>query len=254
MSENLVEAFDGYRNDSGIGGSCPGCAVDAVGLMEWFQREDGSLGAGMTRPLKAHIFDRAADEWYVEPEWVSDALFRAEEFGDRIWDPACGQGNVLAAAMRAGKIVHGHDIVDRSSGRWGVRDFLGWRLCHWTMSLSIVTNPPFGRGKIAEAFIRHAHVLRPRKLAVFVDSRFLFGRARALGLFSEFSPARVWLITPRPSCPPGNYLRSGNKAGGGTKDYCWLVWDEPGFLNSDTTILEWMRRPMSVGANNGRSS
>jgi hypothetical protein len=195
----------------------------------------------MTRPIKAHIFDRASDEWYVEPEWVSDALFRVEKFGERIWDPACGQGNILAAAEQAGKATFGHDIVDRSSSLWGKVDFFDWRLSEWTMSLSIVTNPPFGRAKLAEKFIRHAISLKPQKLAVFVDSRFLFGKARAGGLFKEFPPSWVWLITPRPSCPPGDHLLAGHKATGGTSDYCWLVWDKPGFSTEANTVLGWLK-------------
>jgi hypothetical protein len=196
----------------------------------------------MTRPLKAQIFDRAPHEWYVEPEWVSDALFRVEGFEDRIWDPACGQGNILNAARRAGKIVHGHDIVDRASGLWGTADFFSLRLSEWSTSTSIVTNPPFGRGKLAEKFIRHAMYLRPKKLAVFVDSRFLFGMARASGLFKQFPPTRLWMITPRPSCPPGDHLLAGHKAGGGRNDYCWLVWDKPGFLHNLITAVRWMQR------------
>jgi hypothetical protein len=56
----------------------------------------------MTKPLRAHVFDRADGEWYVEPRWVSDALFRVEDFSGGIWDPACGQGNILEAAVSAG--------------------------------------------------------------------------------------------------------------------------------------------------------
>jgi hypothetical protein len=37
----------------------------------------------MNKPLAAHIFDRADDEWYVEPRAVSDALFAAENFSER---------------------------------------------------------------------------------------------------------------------------------------------------------------------------
>jgi hypothetical protein len=33
----------------------------------------------------------------------------------------------------------------------------------------------------------------------------------------------VWLLTPRPSMPPGAWIAAGNKPGGGTQDFCWLV-------------------------------
>lgn len=78
-----------------------------------------------------------------------------------------------------------------------------------------------------------------RKFCVFVDRRFLTGKRRAAGLYAEHPPTRVWEITPRPSCPPGEYLEAGNKAGGGTADYCWIVWDIT--APSGQTALGWLR-------------
>lgn len=65
------------------------------------------------RPLKAHIFDRADDEFYVEPQWVSDALFDAEIFDGSIWDPACGMGNIVESAKFLEFDVVGTDIMKR---------------------------------------------------------------------------------------------------------------------------------------------
>lgn len=180
----------------------------------------------MNKPMNAHVFDRADDEWYVEPRWASDALFKVEKFEGGIWDPACGQGNIVEAAMHAGLRASASDIKPRGKMCPGTRsvraaDFFS---CNELRAPNIVTNPPFGRAILAELFIRHAISLKPEKLAVFVDSRFLFGKTRAAGLFPEFPPSRVWIITPRPSCPPGAYLEAGNEAGGGTADYCWIVW------------------------------
>ena len=36
----------------------------------------------------------------------------------------------------------------------------------------------------------------------------------------------VYLMTPRPSMPPGKYTAEGNKPGGGTIDFCWLVFEQ----------------------------
>jgi hypothetical protein len=36
--------------------------------------------------------------------------------------------------------------------------------------------------------------------------------------------AVVWLLTPRPSMPPGYVILAGQKPGGGKVDFCWLVW------------------------------
>ncbi len=42
-------------------------------------------------------------------------------------------------------------------------------------------------------------------------------------LFSEYPPTRVWIITPRVSRPPGDWIKAGNKAGGGAEDWMWMV-------------------------------
>lgn len=176
-----------------------------------------------TRQLKAHVWKRDPFDFYVEPLAVSDALFRVEEFRGEVWDPACGQGNVLNAAAAAGLNVIGTDIVQRTKAAFwnGAADFLDET---WPAP-NIVTNPPFFGGKGAEAFARQALRLAFNKVAIFVDTRFLNGAKRAAGLYREHPPTRVYLISPRPSCPPGEYLAAGGKAQGGTADYCWIVWD-----------------------------
>lgn len=102
-----------------------------------------------------------------------------------------------------------------------------------------VMNPPFFRAKGLEAFIRKAISVFPGKICVFGDVRFLAGAARSNGLFREFPPQRVWIITPRPSCPPGAFLEGGGTAGNGSSDWCWMVWShlEP----MGETRLGWLR-------------
>ena len=106
---------------------------------------------------------------------------------------------------------------------------------------NIVMNPPFFRAKGAEAFIRKALSLATGKVCAFVDIRFIAGAERANGLFAEHCPHRIWIITPRVSCPPGEYLAAGHKAGNGSSDWCWLVWDltAPKVRTSQTG---WLRR------------
>ncbi len=51
--------------------------------------------------------------------------------------------------------------------------------------------------------------------------------------------ARVWLMTPRPSMPPGHTITAGEKPGGGKVDFCWLVWTKGRIGPAD---LRWLRR------------
>lgn len=189
----------------------------------------------------AHLWERDDLDWYVEPEESTDALLTVERFVGRVLDPCCGGGNIVRALRRAGVEVYGTDIVRRTDDKdilLGERDFLTNPPAF--PPPNFVMNPPFFRAKGAEAFIRQALSLASGKVCAFVDVKFLAGAQRANGLFTEHPPSRVWILTPRPSCPPGAYLAAGNKAGGGTADWCWLVWD----LTSPAgpTQLGWLRR------------
>lgn len=187
----------------------------------------------------AHIWDRDDLDWYVEPETSTAALLRVERFVGRIHDPACGQGNIVRTLIAHGYEASGSDLVDRAgSPGWfkGHADFLG---DHALYDDNIVMNPPFFKAKGAEAFIRKAHAVAKGKVAAFVDIKFLAGGGRANGLYREIPPHRIWIITPRPSCPPGHVLADGSKASGGTADWCWLVWDKTApFVG---TTLGWLR-------------
>lgn len=178
----------------------------------------------------AHIFEKAEYEWYVEPPSVSAALFRVEPFAGLIVDPACGVGTIIDEARRAGFIAQGSDIVTRrrSSTIFGGIDFLrttreGFAARHGSRHFNIVTNPPYFGGKGTEAFIKHARFLGAQKIAVFTEARFLFGTTRAKTLYEAMTPTKIYLLHPRPSCPPGTYLEDGHKAGGGTADFCWII-------------------------------
>ena len=109
-------------------------------------------------------------------------------------------------------------------------------------NVNIVTNPPFFRGKGTEAFIRRALEFSANKVAVFTSIGFLAGGSRAAGLYRDYPPHRVWIVTPRVSCPPGEWIAAGNKAGGGTDDWCWLVWDGNGGRG---TQLGWIRKEVA---------
>jgi hypothetical protein len=49
----------------------------------------------------------------------------------------------------------------------------------------------------------------------------------------------VYLLTPRPSMPPGAWIAAGNKPGGGTLDFCWLVFSK---RHRGEPQLQWLHR------------
>lgn len=170
------------------------------------------------------------DEHYVEPEWVSKRLFEEEKFQGRIYDPCCGFGRIVKAAFAAGHTAYGSDITDRG---WDStpQDFIG----HMSPHDNLVFNPPFD---IAPAFIIHAVTLARRKVAAIFPT----ARLNAASWMRVSPLRRVWLLTPRPSMPPGHVITSGGKVGGGKTDYCWAVF-EKGYQGAPE--MKWLHRDVS---------
>lgn len=177
----------------------------------------------------AHIFDREEHEHYVEPEWCSKRLFEVEDFFGSIWDPACGFGRIPDAARVLGKLTWATDVVGRGYQHLdGIVDFFETTRCPY----NIVCNPPF---HIFEKFATHALEIATAKVALL----WIVPRLNAAGWLQGTPLARVWLLTPRPSMPPGHVITDGGKVTGDTRDFCWLVWDK---AHVGPPELKWLRR------------
>lgn len=174
------------------------------------------------RPLKkrkGHIWARDPDDWYVENEWCSKRLFDVEKFEGRVWDPACGLGRVAVAARAAGVDAIASDL--RVRGFKGAKTIDFFRCQSSAMQPNIVSNPPF---KFADAWVAHALNLSRRKLALLLPTAWVQSNNRSIWL--ERTPLRtVYLLSPRPSMPPGTALLAGLKPGQGMTDFCWAVWE-----------------------------
>jgi hypothetical protein len=182
-------------------------------------------------PVKAHAWEREKHEHYVEPHWCSERLFAVEKFEGPIWDPCCGFGRIPEAARRAGHQAVGTDIVDRGWHDFGGRlDFIGAVNYY---APNIVANPPFN---IVGRFARQALDMPG---VVKVAMIFPTARLNAAHWIHDTPLARVWLMTPRPSMPPGHTIAAGEKPGGGKMDFCWLVWTKGRIGPAD---LRWLRR------------
>jgi hypothetical protein len=192
-----------------------------------------SITEGAAKKLDAHVWEREANEHYVEPHWCSERLFQEEKFNGPIWDPCCGFGRIPTAAIKAGFMAFGTDIKDRGYSDFnGVLDFLTMKN-RPNMMGDIVCNPPFN---VAPQFAERAlSVENVGKVAMVFPT----ARLNAAHWLKGTPLLRIWLMTPRPSMPPGHTIAAGEKPGGGKMDFCWLVWS-PGF--SGDTAVKWLRR------------
>lgn len=162
-------------------------------------------------------YDRAANDFYVEPEAAVWALLNAEKFFGRTHDPACGSGTIPTVFRKAGLACTGSDLVDRgfTDGAHGV-DFL---TAPQAKVDNIVSNPPYN---LAEEFALRALSRANHKVAFLVRFAWLEGIGRRRRLFQPHPPSRVLVFSNRISCPPG---LSDVKPKNGAVAYAWVIWN-----------------------------
>jgi hypothetical protein len=187
---------------------------------------------------QSHIWQREANEHYVEEQWCSQRLFERESFTGAVQDPSCGFGRIVKAAIEAGLPAFGTDLVDRGfPDLHGTFDFFEQK----TRVENIVSNPPFGprRAPLFKRYALHALALTSRKVALIWLTRTL-----AAARWLERTPlATIYYLTPRPSMPPGHVITRGEKPGGGKQDFCWLVFDHS---HHGPPVTRWLRRDRKV--------
>lgn len=183
-------------------------------------------------------YARHKDDFYVEPRWCVEALKAAEPFDNHVWDPACGSGTIPEVFRGDGIRVSATDIVDRGYLHFaGCVDFLAPMLHALPTVSNIISNPPY---KLTEAFARRALELARHKVALLTNIKFLASQKRHR-LFTETPVRRVWIMSSRPSMPPGDALQNGTvKVGNGSLDFCWVVWEQ-GYTGAPE--IGWLLRP-----------
>jgi len=168
----------------------------------------------MAAQAKRSGYERDGLDWYVEPRWCVDLLLDHEPFDGLTWDPACGGGVIPEALWERNLQVECSDVVDRGCVGHFDHDFLA--VVPPFVPDNILTNPPY---RHATEFILRARCIARRKVAVITRLDFLASQRRK-PLFD--GAARVWVLSKRPSMPPGGFE---GPAKGGQHDYCWVVWD-----------------------------
>jgi len=158
-------------------------------------------------------------DFYPSKPGAPRALLRVERFAGAVWEPACGDGAISEPFERAGYRVVSTDLHPHGYGCAGV-DFLKMQRL---AAPNIVTNPPFN---IDEEFVRHALMLRARKVAMFLRLAFLESTRRTDILDRPFHGsglARVWVFRDRITMYPKGV--SENRDAGGAIAFAWFVWE-----------------------------
>ena len=192
----------------------------------------------VSRPRRTHIFATDPHGHYVDPEWCGTRLFDVEFFGAPgalVLDPACGWNRIPRAAAAAGYPVIASNIVDR---RREVDD-IEFHVCDFLKGSpvrsagSIVCNPPFDH---IETFCERALEVATYKVAMIVPLR----RLPAAHWLERMPLETIYLLTPRPSMPPGTWIAAGNIPGGGSQDFCWLIFNKA--MQAAAPRIRWLHR------------
>ena len=174
---------------------------------------------------------RKVSDLYPTPPEVTVALMRFLKLprSTLIWEPACGQGDMVEVLRDCGMLAYGTDI---RSGQ----DFLETYAPHY-MDKSIdwiITNPPFS---LADEFIRHAAEIG-KPFAMLLKAQYWHAAKRAQ-LFREIPPSYVLPLTWRP-----DFLfkeRGGKKGASPLMDVMWCVWLTPQMQGVQTVFKPLMR-------------
>ena len=135
----------------------------------------------------------AVDFYSTDPDCVKD-LLELEQFGNKVLEPCCGNGNIAKVLTEAGYDVTATDLYDHGYGTAGVDCF-----DYTNIDQDIITNPPYS---LTTEFIEHMinELKSGHKMALFLKLQVLEGQARYQKIFSQGKLKRVYVYVNRVAC------------------------------------------------------
>jgi len=166
----------------------------------------------------SHTAIREQNDYYATHPKAMEDLLKREIFNNRIWEPACGEGNLSEVLKANNYEVYSTDLIDRGY-QDEVLDFLESNI---KFDGDIITNPPF---KYTNEFILKSLESIPlgNKVAMFLKLNYLSGKKRYREIYSKFPPYRIYVFSGRTACSKNN-TPEGFK--GGAMDYAWFIWEK----------------------------
>jgi hypothetical protein len=158
-------------------------------------------------------YARKPRDLYETPPWVVEAVLPHLPFGGKIWEPACGNGNIVRVLADAGYDVHASDALD------GENFFAAKAVPAGTRG--IITNPPYT--DVAD-FIQHAidlMMLRNGFVAMLLAADFDSAKSRR-HLFADCRMfAKTIVLTRRIIW----FERTDGKKPAPSENHRWFIWD-----------------------------
>jgi hypothetical protein len=182
--------------------------------------------------VQRHPLAERGDDLYETPPVAVEALLRVEKIPHRVWEPACGPGNIVKTLRAAGHDVLATDLVDYGDPTASYRhDFLMERKpppgCE-----AIVTNPPF---KLVEQFVAHAIEICP--LVIMLLRLAFYESDRRSDILEGCGLARIHCFRKRlPMMHRAGW--EGRKANSGMA-FGWFIWDRAHSGSTTIDRISW---------------
>ena len=173
---------------------------------------------------------RQEEDFYATDPIAMRLLLEEEDFNQRIWEPACGQGHLSKELEREAYDVFSSDIINRGYGRQF--DFLKSKQHFNSFQGDIITNPPY---KLAQEFIEMSLDLIPEgfRCAMFLRLQFLEGKGRK-EFFKNNPPEKIYISSSRILCAKNGEFEKYKKSS--VTAYAWFIWKK-GYKGD--TIIKW---------------
>lgn len=180
--------------------------------------------------------EREENDFYAtDPYAVRIALpvFKRIGLNKKVWECACGNGNLSEELKSNGYSVYSSDLINRNYGE--VSDFLK---VTDRFNGDILTNPPFS---LAEKFIEHGMTLLNEGNRMFLLLKIQFlESAKRKKIFQKYNLEYLIVNSERICCAKDNefdkyFKRKNDHYAGGTQFYAWFVFKKG--YNGDSKII-----------------
>jgi hypothetical protein len=185
----------------------------------------------MSSQSRRHPLVERGNDLYETPVVAVEALLRVEKIPHRVWEPACGPGNIVKVLRAAGHDVLATDLVDYGdSAAFYGRDFLMESMPPGHQC--ILTNPPF---KLVEEFVAHAIEICP--LVIMLLRLAFYESDRRSEILEGCGLARIHCFRKRlPLMHRAGW--EGRKANSGMA-FGWFVWDRGHHGSTTIDRISW---------------
>lgn len=151
-----------------------------------------------------------------------------ESLANAVWEPACGEGNLVQPLKERGHNVFATDLIDRNGNH--TFDFLN-KSPNMQWCGDVLTNPPY---KQAQAFVETAlaRVEDESKVIMLLRIQFLESQRRHI-FFKQNPPKYVYVHSSRIQIR----LNNDPTINGSALCFAWFVWEKG---HQGDTVIRWI--------------